>query len=110
MKESVYVDYFFDTSAQEVSDKYLVLIIYDIVSNTKRLKFSKFLEKYGIRVQKSCFEGLLPNNKLEEIKRKIPTYIDKECDTVKIYKINGSGQVFCFGTATFTESEETIIV
>lgn|SRR5574344_648121 len=110
MKENEYIDYFFDTSAQEVSDKYLILIIYDIVNNRKRIKFSKFLEEYGVRVQKSCFEGLLPNNKLEEIRKKIPVFIDPKCDTVKVYKINGSGQVYCFGTARFTEQEDTIII
>ena len=32
------------------------LIIYDIRSNKRRLKLSKLLEGYGVRVQKSCFE------------------------------------------------------
>ena len=32
------------------------LVIYDIVSNKRRLKLAKLLEGYGVRVQRSCFE------------------------------------------------------
>lgn len=32
------------------------LVIYDIVSNKRRLKLAKLLEGYGTRVQRSCFE------------------------------------------------------
>ena len=39
--------------------KLIVLVIYDITNNKKRKKMVKCLEQYAIRVQKSCFEGLL---------------------------------------------------
>ncbi|MRI86364.1 CRISPR-associated endonuclease Cas2 [Aerococcaceae bacterium WS4759] len=32
------------------------LVIYDIVSNKRRLKLSKILAGYGERIQKSCYE------------------------------------------------------
>lgn len=32
--------------------KVFCLVIYDIISNKRRLKFSKILEGYGIRVQR----------------------------------------------------------
>ena len=35
------------------------LIIYDIRSNKRRLKLSKLLEGYGVRVQKSCQEMII---------------------------------------------------
>lgn len=35
--------------------KYIVLIIYDIIDNKRRLTLSKLLCGYGIRVQKSSF-------------------------------------------------------
>lgn len=110
MKENEIVDYFFDTNSKIISEKYLVLIIYDIVNNSKRVKFSKFLEKYGMRVQKSCFEGIITNAMLDNIKRQIPLYIDKQSDTVRVYKINGSGQVSCFGTASLTQPSEIFII
>ncbi|MFN4121671.1 MAG: CRISPR-associated endonuclease Cas2 [Flavobacteriales bacterium] len=34
----------------------VIIIAYDISSNKVRTKFSKFLEKYGVRVQFSVFE------------------------------------------------------
>ncbi|TVW81228.1 CRISPR-associated endonuclease Cas2 [Streptococcus pneumoniae] len=32
------------------------LIIYDIISNKRRLRLAKLLEGFGMRVQRSCFE------------------------------------------------------
>ena len=46
--------------------KVFCLVIYDIISNKRRLEFSKILEGYGIRVQRSCFECLLEKAIYEE--------------------------------------------
>ena len=35
---------------------YFCLVVYDIISNKRRLKLSKLLEGFGVRVQRSCFE------------------------------------------------------
>ena len=39
--------------------KYRVLIIYDITEDKPRIKLSKLLSSYGVRVQKSAFEASL---------------------------------------------------
>ena len=44
-----------------------MLIIYDIVDNSKRIKFSKYLQGYGNRVQKSAFEANISRKKYEKL-------------------------------------------
>lgn len=48
-------NYFWNTEETQSVKKLYVLIIYDIVDNKKRLAFSKKLNGYGFRVQKSAF-------------------------------------------------------
>ena len=46
-----------EKKSEEISTqmKYRVLIIYDITEDRPRVKLSKLLSSYGIRVQKSAF-------------------------------------------------------
>ena len=44
--------YFFDGTEQHNDNKKLILVIYDIVSDKRRTKFVKFVDKYVFRVQK----------------------------------------------------------
>ena len=39
---------------REHDQKYIVLVIYDIISNKQRVKMAKLLLSYGARVQKSA--------------------------------------------------------
>ena len=48
--------------------KYVVLVIYDISSNKQRVKVAKYLNSYGIRVQKSAFEARLGRKKYQQMK------------------------------------------
>ena len=50
------------------------LIIYDIRSNKRRLKLSKLLEGYGVRVQKSCFEVDLSRNDYQSLLKDIESF------------------------------------
>lgn len=52
-------NYFLDSEEIYNENKKLILVIYDIVDNKRRRKMVKFLEKYGLRVQKSAFEMIL---------------------------------------------------
>lgn len=58
--------YNLDEEAKNFAQKKTVfcLVIYDIISNKRRLKLSKLLEGYGMRVQRSCFEIDVEKNKL----------------------------------------------
>lgn len=46
-----------DERAFATTSEIYCLIIYDIVSNKRRLQLSHLLEAFGVRVQKSCFEA-----------------------------------------------------
>lgn len=90
-------------------DEAFSLLIYDIVDNNKRLKFAKFMESYGIRVQKSAFEIRINKIKFQEMLKQIPTYVSVE-DSIKLYKIRGNGEVYCWGNARREISEEIMII
>ena len=63
--------YFFDGSEQHNDNKKLILVIYDIVSDKRRTKFVKFVEKYGFRVQKSAFEMCSATIDIGQSKKKV---------------------------------------
>ncbi len=65
--------------------KYIVLIIYDIVSNKHRVKMAKLLSGYGTRVQKSAFEARLNKKQYARLLRDIKSLLNEE-DNVRIYK------------------------
>ena len=101
-------NYFFDTDEPKHINKKLVLVIYDIIDNKRRLKFSKFLEQYGIRVQKSAFELIITLKQYNEMLSKIPYYIIEE-DNVRVYKLKIEGEVTAWGSG-LPCAEEVIIV
>lgn len=77
-------------------EKLNVLIIYDIVNDKRRIKFSGFLENYGKRVQKSAFEMVISKAQYNEITNKIYRYITKE-DNVRVYKLRNDNKTMVFG-------------
>ena len=102
-------DYFFEYSEQAAQDKILALIIYDISDNKKRLKLSKFLQGYGKRVQKSAFEAVLTPGKYNKMLKLLPQYVGRD-DSVRVYKIQGKGQITNFGVFKDDENEDLIII
>lgn len=103
-------DYFFQTIEEYSEKRLLVLIIYDIVDNKRRVKLAKYLEGYGTRVQKSAFEAMVSTKKYEKLIREIPGYIRKNEDNVRVYKITGKSQMVSWGTAEAWDDEEVILV
>ncbi len=63
------------------------LISYDIEEDKKRNKIAKLLEDYGKRVQYSVFECLIDLEQLKYIKKKAEEIIDKEKDSLRIYRL-----------------------
>lgn len=102
-------EYFFDTAEVEKSDKFLVLIIYDIIDNKRRNKMAHYLESFGFRVQKSAFEAILNKKLYEKLLKEIKDYMDTD-DNIRVYKINGYGEIKTFGNSMSIQEEETIIV
>ena len=102
-------NYFFEIDEKTTKDEVFVLIIYDIVDNKRRLKLSKYLQGYGFRVQKSAFEARISKRKYQKLLREIQRYIG-ELDSVKVYKIIGSGQVTAFGKNMDIQNEDIIVI
>lgn len=103
-------NYYWNTAENAGSKKLFVLIIYDIVSNKRRTKFAKTMNGYGFRVQKSAFEALIEENLFTKLQKEIPSLIDPEEDSVRIYRMTGYGEVKLFGVNDKIEAEDLIII
>lgn len=103
-------NYFWNTEAAVPEKKIYVLVIYDIVDNRRRTAFAKKLQGYGFRVQKSAFEAMLSEKRYQKLLLDIPRGIDKEEDSVRVYRIRGHGEVSLFGINESIKNEEIIIV
>lgn len=65
---------------------FFCLIIYDIVSNKRRLQLSKLLEGFGVRVQRSCFEIDLERTSYQILIRELEYFYDpSELDNIIVY-------------------------
>ena len=100
---------FFETN-EEVRDRcYFVVICYDISDNKRRYRFAKLLERYGLRVQRSVFEGNLSKVKYNQLVSKIDGYII-EGNNVRVYKITGNGEIKTWGNVESPKVEDVIII
>ena len=108
MGESYFEKYIFENDVKASKNKKLVLVIYDIVSNKRRNKFVKFLEGYGVRVQKSAFEMIINTSQYNQMVRKTPFLIEME-DNVRVYKLKLEGDVKAWGS-DMSEAEDIIII
>lgn len=102
-------DYSWDTEIEVNHNKVYVLIIYDISDTKMRTKLAKHLSGYGFRVQKSAFEALLPKNKYRKLLDELPRFVTKD-DSIKVYKMVGSGQVTSFGRNEEIQAEDVILI
>lgn len=99
----------FDEFVAEERRKYLVVVIYDIVDNRRRAAFAKYLKGFGVRVQKSAFECILPSAKYEKLIKGIPNLIGKE-DQIRVYKLTSNADIRAWGTVDLVEEEEVVIL
>lgn len=101
----------------EVGDKMLVLITYDVNTETplgrKRLRqVAKQCINYGQRVQNSVFECVLDAAKCREVQYKLEQIIDKEKDSLRFYYLgnNYEGKVVHIGVKESFDVEGTLII
>ena len=73
------------------------------------MKFAKFLEGYGTRVQKSAFEAKLRKDQYDKLLRNIPQYCSAD-DSVRVYKIIGKSQVKAWGLDVNTGDDDVILI
>lgn len=87
----------------------LLVIIYDIVDNKRRLKLAKVLKGYGIRVQKSAFEAYLDRKKREALLKELSTLVGEK-DSIRIYLLDREREVITYGEETDWENQEVLII
>ncbi|MEY5042466.1 MAG: CRISPR-associated endonuclease Cas2 [Bacteroidota bacterium] len=69
----------------------VIIITYDITNNKTRTRFSKFLEKYGVRVQFSVFEIQNSKRILDIVQSQIEQKFKKQFepgDSIYLFKAN----------------------
>ena len=88
---------------------YIVLVIYDISDNKRRLKISKYLESYGHRVQKSCFEARLSKKKYEQMISDLEKMVTEE-ENIRIYRIRSYEEIRLIGSKDYSQEEDIIII
>ncbi len=84
-----------------MEEKFIV-VCYDIIDDRRRGRVAKILADYGVRVQYSVFECVIPKELEEDMKVRVLNEIDEEEDKVHFYflckscvdrmKIFGSGR------------------
>ncbi len=88
----------------------MLIITYDISETKVRTKFSKFLEKFGRRIQLSVFEvknsKRFLDNIIVEIENKYKPMFTG-ADSVLIFQLGGSPKIHRFGYAA--NEEEKIV-
>jgi len=65
----------------------LVLVVYDIADDKRRLKLSNFLEGHGRRVQESVFECFVSLEEMKKLHKKIEKRVKPQEDNVRLYWI-----------------------
>ncbi|WP_456479973.1 CRISPR-associated endonuclease Cas2 [Nautilia sp.] len=65
----------------------MVVIAYDIKDEKRLKKIAKFLEKEGVRAQRSVFEADISVRKANKIFKEMEEIIDKKEDKLFLFKI-----------------------
>jgi CRISPR-associated protein Cas2 len=63
----------------------LVIVVYDIADDKRRLKLSNFLEGHGRRVQESVFECFIDLEQMKKLHRQVTKRVNVTEDNVRFY-------------------------
>ncbi len=89
----------------------MLLISYDINEDKLRTKFSKYLKKFGERLQYSVFEIKNSERVLVNIETQIKQYFEKrftQDDSIMIFHMSASCTITRYGYAKNQESDVLI--
>lgn len=90
----------------------MLIISYDISSNELRNNFSKFLSKFGYRIQYSVFKIKNSERIIENIKTKIDCYFSKEfkqSDSIIILNLSKTCESTTYGYIKNNETDLVIV-
>lgn len=90
----------------------MILISYDISDNKKRTEFSKYLKKFGYRLQYSVFQiensKKILNNIINDINNIFSKEFDDE-DSIYIFRLSSSCEIIKYGYARHEENDLLIV-
>lgn len=90
----------------------MIIVSYDISNDKLRTRFSKYLSRFGHRLQYSVFEidnsSRIIDNIVNDLKNKYEKSFGQE-DSVIIFKLSSSCEVLRFGYAKNDEKDFLII-
>lgn len=66
----------------------MVVVVYDISNDKRRVKLSNFLEGYGHRIQFSVFECFISLEEMRQLHQKVKKLVLPEEDNVRFYWIS----------------------
>lgn len=90
----------------------MLLISYDISNDKVRTKFSKYLSKFGFRLQYSVFEINNSDTVLRNITKEIENNYSKfftESDSIIIFSLSETCKKTCYGYAKNEDKELFLI-
>lgn len=90
----------------------MVIVTYDIADDKLRTKFSKFLSKFGHRLQYSVFEIRNSERILDNVKTTISTHFEQlfqQTDSVIIFHMSNSCKIIKYGYARNDETDLIIL-
>lgn len=87
------------------------LICYDVKETKQRTKLMKWLENFGVRVQKSVFEAYLQDDERERMIEGAKNYIE-DYDSLRVYKLtkNAYKEKVVFGLSIDYKPYEDIVL
>lgn len=90
----------------------MILISYDIQNDKLRTKFSKYIKRFGSRIQYSVYEiencGRVLDNIISDIENRFMSKFS-DADTVLIMKLSKTCEVIRMGYAKHEESDMIIV-
>lgn len=94
-----------DFKTEDFEDTFTVVVIYDIISNKRRMILHKLLNAFGHRIQRSAFECVLTKEKCNILLKKIDVFAEKD-DLIRIYRLNQNVKKVVYGDRLETENED----
>jgi CRISPR-associated protein Cas2 len=90
----------------------LIVVVYDIADDKRRLKLSNFLERYGRRVQESVFECFLSLDEMRKLHKKVQKRVNLLEDNVRFYwlPLDGVDKVLTIGSLPPTAPPDAYIL
>ncbi|AQQ71626.1 CRISPR-associated endoribonuclease Cas2 [Limihaloglobus sulfuriphilus] len=90
----------------------MLIVSYDISNDKLRTRFSKFLTKFGFRLQYSVYQIKNSDAVLRNVATEIETEFSKQfeqTDSVIIFRLSRQCKKYCYGYA-INDNDELIII